>query len=81
MTADETAQMLWENYYTLSATPVEAMADIWAEFDAGHLYPWVTEEHGVALETLLEALCILTRSITEETLRQPASKGTDNVDR
>lgn len=64
--AHEIAEILWEHHYTLLNTPVSAIRNIWDDFVDGTLYPWVTEEYGITLETLLDALCILTQGISDE---------------
>lgn len=64
----EIAEVLWEHHYTLLNTPVSAIRNIWDEFVDGTLYPWVSEEHGITLDVLLDAICLLTKRVTDENM-------------
>lgn len=56
----EVQDLIWENYYTLSTTAVQAMAIIWEEYSNGELVKWVTEEQGLTEGDLILILAHLT---------------------
>lgn len=64
----EIAEILWEHHYTLLNTPVSAIRNIWDDFVDGTLYPWIAEEHDITLDVLLDAICLLTKRVTDENM-------------
>jgi hypothetical protein len=54
---DELAELIWENYYTLTTTAIEALQIIWSEYES--IANWVALEHDVSERKLLETLSLL----------------------
>jgi hypothetical protein len=54
---DELAELIWENYYTLTTTAIEALQIIWSEYE--DIANWVALEHDVSERKLLETLSLL----------------------
>jgi len=55
----EVMDMVWDNYFTLSTTALEAMAIIWDEYANGTLFGWLNEEHGISESDFWEILTAL----------------------
>lgn len=54
---EELAELIWENYYTLSTTAIEALQIIWEEYQ--NIANWVALEHDVSERKLLETISLL----------------------
>lgn len=70
---DELAELIWENYYTLATTAIEALQIVWSEYE--DIANWVALEHDVSERKLLETLSLLTlkvASMSVEDRRKPA---------
>ena len=70
---EELAELIWENYYTLSTTAIEALQIIWSEYE--DIANWVALEHDVAESKLLVALSLLVMKVASmgiEERRKPA---------
>ena len=70
---EELAELLWENYYTLSTNAIEALQIIWSEYE--DIANWVALEHDVSERKLLETLSILVMkvaSMSVEDRQKPA---------
>jgi hypothetical protein len=71
--SEELADLIWENYYTLSVNATEALQVIWSEYES--IASWVDSEHDVSERKLLETLSLLTlkvASMSVEDRRKPA---------
>lgn len=73
---DERTQVkdiLWDNYYTLTTTAVEAMEILWGEYN--NIVKWLKDEHGQTEVDLLVILTELTQfvgSLPAEDRHKPA---------
>lgn len=70
---EELAELIWENYYTLATTAIEALQIIWSEYE--DIANWVALEHDVAESKLLVALSLLVIKVASmgiEERRKPA---------
>lgn len=70
---EELAELIWENYYTLATTAIEALQIIWSEYE--DIANWVALEHDVAESKLLVALSLLVMKVASmgiEERRKPA---------
>lgn len=70
---EELAELIWENYYTLSTTATEALQIIWSEYE--DIANWAALEHDVAESKLLVALSLLVMKVASmgiEERRKPA---------
>ncbi len=69
------SEMLWDNYYTLGTTPIEAMAIIWEEYAHGTLASWAMTEHGIDQQSLIRILSMLTLDLGQMDLSKNAMNG------
>lgn len=60
LTETDLDTLLWENYYFLSTTKVQAMEAIWHDFAVGHLQSWGSETWGITSDDILKSLARLT---------------------
>ena len=70
---EELAELLWENYYTLSTTATEALQIIWSEYES--IANWVALEHDVSERKLLETISLIVMNVASmsvEDRRKPA---------
>jgi hypothetical protein len=70
---EELAELIWENYYTLSTNAIEALQIIWSEYE--DIANWVALEHDVSERKLLETLSLLVMkvaSMSVEDRQRPA---------
>jgi hypothetical protein len=65
MSVGELTDFLWTEYNTLGVTPVEAMCNMWDDIRDGHLFPWISDEHGVDARTLALAVADATLRTVE----------------
>lgn len=56
-------EAMWDNYYTLASTPIQAMTAIWGDYESGTLLPWAQTEYGVDEPYLLQVIAELTEQI------------------
>jgi hypothetical protein len=68
----ELAEMIWDEYYTLSVTPLQAMANLWEEYASGTLYSWANETFDVGHNELLKIISVLTRDLRKMDLSKTA---------
>jgi hypothetical protein len=64
----EVRDLIWENYYNLGTTAVQAMAIIWDEYANGKLLAWFEEEQELKdseLMDILVDLAILVRAMPD----------------
>ncbi len=65
------SEAIWENYYTLSATPIDAMANIWDDYQEGYLLSWALGV-GLTEDSLLNILATLTQNMRTMDLTKTA---------
>lgn len=56
-------EILWENYYSMGVNRIQAMANIWDDYDNGTMFPWASEEWGITENELIEAIARLTTAL------------------
>jgi len=73
MTPREMADILWQEYYVLSNTPVDAMEAMWGEML--NIVPWAEQEWGMSKSEVLEAVVINTQRLDNLELSAEAYDG------
>lgn len=68
ITSAELDELLWENYYCLAATPIEAMRNAWEEIEDGTLPYWAEHEFGITIYDLISSLSRLAQQIVDAKL-------------
>ena len=56
----EVMDAVWDNYFTLTTTAVEAMAIIWHDYANGTLFESLNQDHGITDAEFWEILVSLT---------------------
>lgn len=69
----EVRDLIWENYYNLGTTAVQAMAIIWDEYANGKLLAWFEEEQGLNESELMDILVNLAIQVRAMPDRHEAS--------
>ncbi len=59
----EVLGMVWDNYFTLATTPIEAMAIIWDEYANGALAEFLIVDHKMTEGEILDMLVSLTKFV------------------
>lgn len=57
----EVREILWENYYALTTTAVEAMENLWGDYN--NITKWIVDEHGLTEVDFLIILSELTQFV------------------
>lgn len=56
-------EILWEHYYSIGVNRIQAMANMWDDYQNGLMFPWAGEEYGVTEKELIESIARLTTAL------------------
>jgi hypothetical protein len=56
------AEAIWDSYYTLGSTPIQAMQALWSEYSL--LVKWAAEDYEVSEADLLQVISRITVTLT-----------------
>ena len=64
--------VLWDNYFSIGVNRVQAMANLWDDYQNGMLFPWAGEEYGITENELLASIARLTTALVGADLTEVA---------